>query len=525
MVECLEPTRLAEEFNPDSWFARLRRTRLGNEFEGRAEAAALRLAWQVALRPVGGEFSELLDVLAGDGISFSARGRGPTGEWSLIAHGRDGDLAQDCIEPLLGWAGIEASMVAGESWKLPFGKFYLQREGDVFVAAPTERLLKEALAGGWTKPEGYARARREMDASGIFFWLDGEVMRRDGFEEHAEDAGAAFLFGDLHESLLHADWLAGGFSVRDGNVALKAFTPASPTLEEQFAPYFPPQRQLELPDLDDELGLAVLSRDLGVWWTSRDQYLAEDDFAESIESDGNMSLLFGRDAGVDVFQHLEPEMSMVFSSLPVAESARLSVEFPASAMMMRIKPGHRQELGPVFATAFLSAVSFINFEKRDAAAGGMLLDNEDLADGKLYTARFPETMGETTELPIHHNLSPALWISPNGEVWLSSSTAVLRNIAHAKRQTVQSGGVWAEMRGQQASEILERNRAGLQLMRLLTAGKGEDEASRFVDTLIGSAAILDTVRFESRRVDDLMCVQLQLHPISLLTSQATAETE
>lgn len=475
------------------------------------------VAWETFLAPARGNAGDFFAALAGSGALLLMTPGDSAGafEFSILTSGHDGDLAQDCLMPLLGFAGIGRAQMAGEAWQVQLEKLTLRRAGDRFAFGTNVALLEQYLSTPFEQLQAQAiptACRRAADESGApnFAWMNGELLRANGYAALPENAGASYFFADAHEVLRTAPWLGASLRLTSQEVVLEIFAPAAKNLETSHAPFFPTPYEVSMPLLGNLVMQGVFTRDLGVWWTSRNLYMQERAVVESVEADATFALLFGRDPGPEIFAWLESDIRLLASVLPEESRVGLPIEYPTGAIGLRIKEDAPEDFGASFASAFLAAITFANLDGGGMSQQPMLLNIEQAEQGSIYSASFRAPPAGQT-LAARQNLSPSMLIGKDGAIWISSSLSLLHEIAAAPKQMVTAHGLWLDLEIPQLREILKRDRNILVANRLLEEGGDIDAATEFVDMMMAGLAIFERASLRSRLESGLMSVQLQIH--------------
>lgn len=508
VLEVLRPAELGKELQHGILAKNLLLSPAWQELETNPQAAAAKVAIGILLNPVKGEVGEFLDAFAGEGLRVTLRGQEPNVEWALHARGRDGDLAEACLRPVLGLAGVSAQQIAGEEWTIALGEIQLARRGDDFLAGP-KAAGELRLVGNEPLPDGMRIARAACPDSQIIAYLSGEVLRAKGYPRYPEDLGASLFGAELHEALRLAPWAAVALGVSHKGVHLEGMTPCSAELRASHAPFFPQVESLAMPSLPGEVLSGSMTRDLGAWWTSRDLYTTEAAVADSVEADSNFALLFGRDPGPEVFAHLEPGMRVLAARLPEQESKELSIELPAFALGLQLKEDAPDDLSTAFVNAFVAAITFANFDGGALGDAPFLLGVEPMKGGILYAARMRQD-AEAKSRSLRANFSPSLWVGENGEIWFVSSAGLAQAIVAAPRVAQQAGGVRFSIGGQAAAGYLHTNREALIAQRALQEGGDVEAATAFIELVTDSVARLHALNFRSSRDGSQFRVRLDL---------------
>ena len=473
---------------------------------------AVRVGWDSLLAPAGGDARLFVDSVAGDGLHaflFAADQGEP--QWLVVAQGHDGDLAQDCLAPLLGLAGISRKQLRGERWTVSLGDIQLRRYDDRFLVAEQveilDRMEQVDLAEARTQPQ--AQAFPDHATSDLRGWIAGDLLRAEGYEELPEDAGASYLAGEIHEVLRLADWVGMDLRLEGHQVSLAFAAPAGEQLRETHAPFFPEVQEVPMPQLAQGIMEGIFTRDLAHWWAARSLYMSARGVAETVEGESTAALLFGRDPGSEVYLYLESEMRFVAAALPEEESANLSVEYPAGAIGLRFKEDAPDDLGSAFTNAFFAGITFANFDGGAMGESTLQMDILPLENGRIYAASYPAP-AEGQKASQRHNFSPSLLLRDDGELWLSSSLGLLKEIAAAPVEMVPAHGMWMDFRMPDMAKILRRDRSLLVANRMLEEGGDLEAAEAFIDLVLTSLDLIEGAAFHSFLEGDFMRLELQL---------------
>ena len=468
------------------------------------------LAWSAVSAPVGGDAAAFADALLGRGVAAALIAR-PDAEPGLLVVTRMGDpeAGADCLRQLARLAQISTIPLESELWEIPLGEAFLARVGDWLIFASRA----EEIAGVRARLEAYAasgpaalpalppsaqalrgRATGGESAPSLWVWLDGALLRAGGHPPLPEDLGISLLGGDLHECLRVAEWAGATLRVDGRSLRAELLVPEPPELGSTHAPFRPDAPAVSLPKIGDAMMRGVIVRDFGGWYNARDQYASAAAVAASVEGDGNLRLLFGRDFGPEVLAWLEPHARLLAARNPDATARELGLELPAAALGLRLLPGAPAGLGQGFVNAFLAAVTFANFQAGAADERQLLLDLEKTPDGgTLYLARRPR-LADGAIAPLSHNAEPALFVGADGEIWISSSIGLLREIVAAPRQVATSDASWVELDLSAFRPLLARAHDAIVARRLLVNGGDFAAAQRFADLVASAAGLLDGAR-------------------------------
>ena len=512
-IEIPRPQQLVGQLLDSRFKTKLLDSTVWETLEALPQYPMAMVAWQTFLAPAMGDPEVLLAALAGDGALLLMTAKGTPGEFDLclLTSGHDGELAEDCLAPMLGLAGIARSQMANESWQIPIGELVLMRAQDRFAIGTDASLLQKYLQTPFAKlrgdslPEDCRAAAEKRDAQALA-WADGALLRINGYPELPEDAGASYLLADVHEVLRTSAWIGASISLTEGSMVADFFAPAEAAISKSHAPFFPMPFQTPMPLLESTLLQGVFTRDLGEWWTARHLYMQERAVVESVEGDGVLALLFGRDPGSEIFAWLESDMRLLASALPEEQRVGLPIEYPTGAVGFRLKEGAPDDLSDSFVSAFMAAITFANFEGGGMGKETLLLNIEQTEQGSLYSSSYRRPP-EGQPLSAAHNLSPSMLIAKDGAIWISSSLSLLKEIAVAPTKLVDAHGMWLDLEVPEVLRVMKRDRSILVANRLLEEGGDIDAANTFVDMMMSGLAIFDTVSVRSRLDDGMMSVQ------------------
>lgn len=483
------------------------------------------LAWGGISAPVGGDPARFARALAGGGLAAALLPReGSSPGLLVVARMGDPEAAQDCLTQLAALARIPARGMHGESWRLPAGELTFAREGEWLMAASDvawidaalARLSAASAAPAPAFPEGVAQLRARAAAAaagapaGLWIWARGELLRAGGYAPLPQDLGASLLGADLHEALRVAGWFGATLHLDGAGLRAEFLAPEPAELGDTHAPFRPGAPAVELPKLGGALMRGVIVRDFGAWYNARDRYASAAAVAGSIEGDGNLRLLFGRDFGPEVLAWLEPQARLIVAVNPDAAARALELELPAAAIGLRLRRDAPDGLRQGFANAFLAAVTFANLQSGSADEKQLLMDLEKTDDGSLaYLARRP-ALAAGAAAPLAHNAEPALWIGDDGDVWISSSIGLLREILAAPVETVRAEASWAEIDLDPLGALVTRARGAIVARRLLQNGGDFDAAGRFADLVEAATGLLDRAALRIGPVDGWCGVQFEV---------------
>jgi len=460
-----------------------------------------KMAWTNLLAPVDGELGAFLNAFAGNGLTLigARRGEGPVG-YGFVAAAQDADTAMECLQPLLNLAGVKNAQIRGERWSFMLQQAAIARNGSFFTYAGSEASAL-TLAAELALEEESMRGIKEVLAANpgatACGWVDSSLFEQNQQYPLPQDANASLLAADWHQALLDAESMGFALFANADGLRLRLEVAASDRLRESHAPFFPSVSSIPLPVLENTMATMILPRDLGAWWNARDLYMSEAAVASTVEGDANMALLFGRDPGSEIFAQLEPVMALLVRQLPTEEAQHLEVEYPAAALRLQKRPSAAEDLGAAFANAFQAAVVFANFSDGAMGAELLSLDVERIPQGKLYTGRYPK-LAEGAMAPARHNLSLALLLADDGEIWFSSSVGLLKDIATAPRQEYAVDGMAMEVDMAPVVSLLRRDREILIANRLLEEGGDEQAAEQFIDLALEAMSYFQNVTLHSR---------------------------
>ncbi len=512
-AEISAPQELVGQLLDSRFKHKLMESDLWSTLQSLPQYPMVEVGWQTFLSPALGDAKLFFSAIAGDGALFLMTAKSAPGEFDLtvLLNGHDGELAQDCLAPLLGMAGIARNQIAEESWQVSLEALTLLRSEDRFAFGTNAALLKRYLDTPLAQLRKQSippdcRSAADRRGAQAFAWINGDLLRANGYPERPEDAVASYLLGDAHEVLRTAAWLGGSLRIESGHVMGELFAPANDKITESHAPFFPAPYQIPMPLIDSVVLHGIFTRDLGQWWTARHLYMQERAVVESVEGDGVMALLFGRDPGSEVFAWLQSDMRLIAATLPEAERAGLPIEYPTGAVGFRMKEDAPADLKDSFVNAFMAAITFANFEDGGMGKESLLMKVEEIEQGSLYSSSYRRPP-EGKPLSAAHNVSPSMLIAKDGAIWISSSLSLLKEIAVAPTESVIAHGMWLDLEMPQLLTIMERDRNILVANRLLEEGGDIAAANTFVDMMMSALAIFDTVSISSRLDEGLMSMQ------------------
>lgn len=505
-----------------------RRARAGGlwqELAARPGFGMARLAWSAVSAPVDGDPARFADALLGGGVAAALIAR-PEAEPGLLVAAKMGDAAagEDCLLQLARLAQLPTTDLLGATWTIPLGAAVLAREGDWLFFASQPDWIEQArarlnsfagvAAASAALPEGVAelraRARRGAGPSGLWLWLDADLLRASGYAPLPQDLGASLFAGDLHEALRVAEWAGATVRVDGSGLRAEFLAPEPEDLDATHAPFRPGAPPASLPKIGGGMMRGVIVRDLGGWYNARDLYASAAAVANAVETDGNFRLLFGRDFGPEVLAWLEPQVRLLAGRNPDAMARAFELELPAAAIGLRLKPGAPVGLGQGFVNAFMAAITFANFQSGSADERQLLMDMEKTADGSLiYVAKRPQ-LADGVKAPLAHNAQPALYVGADGQVWISSSIGLLQDILAAPVELVRSEASWSEFEFAPLAVLLSGARSSVVARRLLINGGDFEAAEHFADLVDAAARVFDGARLRLGPVDGYCAVQLEV---------------
>lgn len=455
---------------------------LFKELSARPEYVMGMTGVQGLLNSVDREPTELISALCGNGTVFGFWPSVEDGELHAVLAfaSKDATVVQEALNHALAFASKGEVQVEGDHWQADLDEVHLERRDKVFLVGTSPAALKrfQKSDSSVSTTEEFQRAVQHMEKKDAWAWMDGDLIRyEDNLPRKPEDVGASFIGAELHEALLHTPWIMGDLSITSASITFNTKLPTPSHLKETHAPFFPEPREVNIPQLTDSLGYMIFHRDMASWWNSRDLYMNENAVAESVETDGNFSLLFGRDFGPEVLHWLEPEMLFLSARRPY--EGRLEIEIPGFAFGMKIREGAPEDLENGFINAFMAAILFTNFDGTKEPDEVLLLDMQSHGDGShTYLGKYRE-WNQDVPAPVEMNFAPAMWIHPNGEVWMASAVEILDEIRRAPRSQVQANGDFVEIAVKPGLKILDADKDALIAQRVLEEGGDMEEAEAF----------------------------------------------
>jgi hypothetical protein len=460
----------------------------------------------------------LLDALAGDGSVFALLPPEPGANdvsVVLLLRARNAETVQTAFNALLGLLTLGTTRVSGTSWRLPLGDAVAERREDLFLvgnsAAALDR-LPDAGSPCLADDPGYSEGLRELKGADLSVWARGAVFQTDpGIPEKLENVGASLIAGGPAEALRRAPWAAAELQLNEGSLQFRLFAPTdADALRASHHPLLPPSAEVRVPRTEARLATLIVQRDLGPWWTRRDEFIDERGVAESVKGDGNLSLVFQRDLGTEVMHWLEPELVLV-ADRNQFKGVAPEPEYPSGALGLTPRAEHPEDFHQAFVNAFFAVITFTNFDGGKGMTSGMLQpDMETLEDGsRLYSAHY-KTKTETEQLSARANLSPGLLLHRDGRLWISSSEALLRDIAEAPAETVSVEGDSLDVDFVRARELIWANEDVFFARRLLREGGDAMAAQEFVDKLAAAGELFDGARLRSGLIDGFYELSLEI---------------
>jgi hypothetical protein len=344
--------------------------------------------------------------------------------------------------------------------------------------------------------EGFQTVRKQAGdkAAGFGFVRLGPLKLLAGlsklFGQKSDNPLAELLAGGILDTLAHADHVALAIEAQDDRWKISLRLPRD---REQLGAtrrwYFASQQgasadaPLVVPDL-----LATLStyRDLGGFWTNRNELFDEKTNVGFTQADTNLGLYFsGRDFGTQVLAELEPQWQFVSALHDFAADGEPvpALKLPNLAVVWRLK--HPAEFAPHLQMAFQNIVGITNLDGVQKGRPQLLLKSESRGKAEIHYGSYL-TVGETpsTEAPIHFNFRPACARIGSYFV-LGTHVALVRNLsaalesAPAERATTDN--LRFEVDAAPLRKILDANRSLILGRAMLSSGGDRDGAERRLD--------------------------------------------
>jgi len=523
------PAETVRSVRDGELWKRMRTGGLWEALEAQPEFGMAMFAWSALSSSTDGDPARFADALIGGGVAAALIPR-PEAEPGVVVVARMGDaeIGEECLLQIARLAKLPTKEMSGESWDLSLGEVILAREGAWLIFASQADWVAQARARLSGFAEGTAathalpvsvttlrsRAHGGEKPASAWLWLDGAVLRTDGYAPLPVDLGASLLGADLHESLRVADWVGATLRVDGNGLRAEFLAPEPADLGETHAPFRPSAQPVSLPKIGGSMMRGVIVRDFGAWYNARDLYASAAAVAGSVEGDGNLRLLFGRDFGPEVLAWLEPQVRLLAGSNPDAATRVLELELPAGAIGLRMKSGAPDGLGQGFVNAFMAAITFTNFQSGSADEKQLLMDVQKTDDGSLlYVARRP-ALAEGARAPMAHNAEPALYVGASGEIWISSSIGLMKEILAAPVDVVRSEASWVELEMASLTDLIANARETVVAQRLLKNGGDYEAAEHFADLVNAAACFLDGAMLKLGPVDGYCAVQLEVFALA-----------
>lgn len=519
------PAETVRSIRDGEIWKRVRDGGLWEELQRQPEFGMAMFAWSALGAPAGGDPERFAHALIGGGVAAALIAR-PDAEPGLLLVARMGDVetGEQCLLQIARLAKLPTRDLSNSSWDLPLGEVVLAREGEWLIFASSQdwvtqtrarlvaftanRTTANALPASVTTLR--SRARSGDTPASLWVWVDGAVLRADGYAPLPEDLGASLFVGDLHEALRVGSWAGATLRLDGSGLRAEFLAPEPETLPKTHAPFRPGTQPVSLPQIGGGMMRGVIVRDFGTWYNARDLYASAAAVAGSVEGDGNLRLLFGRDFGPEVLAWMEPQVRLLAGRNPDGASRALELELPAAAIGLRMKPEAPDGLGQGFVNAFMAAITFTNFQVGSADEKQLLMDLHKNDDGSLlYYARRP-ALAEGAAAPLAHNAEPALYVGADGQIWISSSIGLLQEILAAPVELVRSEASWMEVEFSSMTQLLTRARSTVVAQRLLKNGGDYAAAEHFADLVDAAAQLLDGARLRLGPVDGYCAAQLEV---------------
>jgi len=529
-VVCDDPAALWDALTAGPAALRLREAGLDALLLERPQAAQARMALAAVTSGVGGDPRAWLEAVAGDGVTLVLLpGTGDDGDTALAlwARSRDAAWRRAALAPIVAFLGGDASALAEPRGELALGEAHLAWDGDVLVAASDAGSLDALLAAGGragAAPDAVSDARRATALAAVpghpeavRAWADAAWLRRqDPPPPLPDDLGGSLLFGDLHAAWVDAPWVAAVLTTDGAALEARLVLPEPDGFAETHAPYLPEPVAALWPRPADALGRLVLRRDFARWYTARDAYAMPEAVASSVEGEGQLRLLLGRDFGADFLPWLEPWLVVAADLRP--DAPPLEGELPAFALGVRFREGTPEGVPQSLVNAFMAAITFVNFENRSGDEVFLQLDLDPMEGGMVYRAVHPNVGGDE-RAPFRNNFEPELYLGADGTVWLTSSPGTVARLLAAATDPAPGDGLALELDASSVAALLERNRDAFVAIRTLREGGDVERAARFVDRALALAAAAPDASLRSRVADG------RAELVLTLTSAVGAEEE
>lgn len=485
---------------------RLRAGPLGQRLEDASALQKLRVAQGVVLGATGLEWDAALSAVSGDGIVgvlLPGHAEGAEPAAVLMLGMTDSAAFERGLRTFSVFLPKEARPPAGSSWRIPLGDSVLERRENLLLLADSRETLDRVRKPASKGPQGLAAAVSRASGQDALVWATEALLNADGqLPAKLDNLGTSLLVGQWHAVLSEAAWISASLALSSDVAQLTVSAPAdAEALSASHGAFFPPAGEASLPQLDSPLAELVAQRDLGEWWNGRDAFLSERGMADSIEPDGNLSLLFQRDLGADILAWLEPELLFVVARCET-EGGQPEPVYPAAALGLVPKAGHPDDFRSAFVNAFFAVVSFTNFDNDGPSRPLLEPDLEDLpGGGRLYRARWRPWTG-AGPAPARYNLSPSLLLAEDGRLWLSTAEPLLRRLAAApsRQRAVDGWSLTVDLT--EGAEMLLANHDALLAGQLLKSGGDFSAAQETVAAIEAAAALFDEFSVEARLASD-----------------------
>jgi len=327
---------------------------------------------------------------------------------------------------------------------------------------------------------------------------------------------AELLAGGVIDSLAQADYVGLSLEAQDDRWKLSLRLPRD---REQLGAsrrwYFAAKSgvsadaPLAVPDL-----LATLStyRDLGGFWTNRNELFDEKTNVGFTQADTNLGLYFsGRDFGTQVLAELEPQWQFVSALHDFAADGEPvpALKLPSLALVWRLK--NPSEFAPHLQMAFQNIVGITNLDGVQKGRPQLLLKSENQGKAEIHYGTYL-TVGEqpSTDAPMHFNFRPAC-ARVGSHFVLGTHVALVRNVASALEaapaERTTNDSIRFDVQAAPLHKILDANRSLIVGRAMLSSGGDREKAEQQFD--LGLELLKHVQGLAVRLVDEPKSVALE----------------
>lgn len=363
-------------------------------------------------RDLGAAWPELLDAVAGKGITIATRAGDDPAPAVAILRGTDAAVSGQFVKLVVAALEDEVARQAGGGPAVKHrtakyegnemihlgGEFHLARVGATITVSNNEKALKLSLdsAAGRTKrvaPSGPAAARKLVGGTpAAWLWADLKAVKstpaaKDFFANSKKEIVGTLVFGSTIDAVGRADFVAGGLYVSGGDLTLKVRLPAPRSgLPPEFALHAPKGAgpgSLPLLDPPGTFYSQSFYLDLATLWTDRAKLfnpVALKDFEKFV---ADVSKVLPGDGFGKLLEMSGPHHRVVFVAPPTGPLYP-STPAPARPGAAIVSSMRDRQFGQTAAAALRAGAAVASFTT------GLAMTEETVDGVPVVTYRFPE---------------------------------------------------------------------------------------------------------------------------------------